>query len=73
MNQLSPRNLLAALPPATIGLGAYFHIGTVKKQKCFLEPAGRPFFSLGMNHVDSAPLRTDDTWRREFGDDACAG
>lgn len=69
MNQLSRRHLLGALPLAALGNGASYRIGTAKGRQCFVDPAGRPFFSIGMNHIDSAPLRSDDTWRREFGDD----
>jgi len=67
--RISRRQLLGTLPLAAAGSGGFYRIGKVKGRQCFLDPAGRPFFSIGMNHVDSAPLRTDDTWRREFGND----
>ena len=41
----------------------------MKQRVCFITGNGLPFFSIGMNHIDSAPLRADATWDREFGDD----
>jgi len=38
----------------------------------FISPEGRPFFSLGMNHLDSATLRYPETvalWREKYGND----
>jgi hypothetical protein len=35
-----------------------------------LRPGGEPFFSLGLNHIDSSPLRsagTGDLWQRKYG------
>jgi hypothetical protein len=36
----------------------------------FTTPTGERFWSIGMNHIDSAALRfpeSGDTWQREFG------
>ena len=36
----------------------------------FITPEGAPFWSIGMNHIDSAALRyaeSDGVWEREFG------
>jgi len=36
----------------------------------FSTPKGEPFFSIGLNHIDSAPLRYDETariWREKYG------
>jgi len=36
----------------------------------FITPGGTPFWSIGMNHIDSAALRfaeSEDVWEREFG------
>ena len=36
----------------------------------FITPEGTPFWSIGMNHIDSAALRyveSDGVWEREFG------
>jgi hypothetical protein len=36
----------------------------------FITPEGRPFWSIGMNHIDSASLRYDDAlriWRGKYG------
>ena len=35
----------------------------------FITPEGKRFWSIGMNHIDSASLRfseSDDVWEREF-------
>ena len=48
----------------------FFRIRKQNERQCPIDPAGRPFFSLGMNHIDSAALRFDETWQREFRDDA---
>jgi hypothetical protein len=69
MNPVSRRSLLGAVPLAAMGKDAFYRIGKVRGRQCFIDPAGRPFFSIGMNHIDSAPLRSDETWRRDFGDD----
>ena len=69
MNQLSRRHLLGALPLAAAGKGSFYRIEAVKGRQCFVDPAGRPFFSIGMNHIDSSPLRSNETWRKDFGND----
>ena len=64
--------LTGALPAAAFAAAAAdnnYRIGRVKGRTCLIDPAGQPFFSIGMNHVDSAPLRSTGVWQREFGDD----
>ena len=46
---------------------------TIKKQDgrwWFIPPDGTPFWSIGINHIDSAAFRfaeSDGVWEREFG------
>lgn len=54
---------------ANTAAGPYFRIGKAGRRTCLVDPAGQPFFSIGMNHIDSAPLRSTEVWHREFGDD----
>jgi len=49
--------------------GSFFRIGKARSRLCLVDPAGQPFFSLAMNHIDSAPLRSGEVWQREFGND----
>lgn len=58
--------MLAAAASAASG---FFRIGRRNNRLCLVDPDGRAFFSLGLNHIDSAPLRSVDTWDREFADD----
>ncbi len=45
----------------------HFTLGMRNGHAFFLSPQGRPFFSMGMNHIDHAPLLTADnfSWWRE--------
>jgi hypothetical protein len=48
----------------------FFTVGTRAGHWWFLTPAGEPFFSIGMNHIDSAALRyreSGDVWRERYG------
>ena len=56
MNRLSRHHLLGAFSLAAMGKGAFYRSGTVKGRQYFEDRAGRPFFLIGMNHFDSAPL-----------------
>ena len=46
---------------------------TIERQEgrwWFIRPDGARFWSIGMNHIDSAALRyieSDDVWNRELG------
>ncbi|MBM3725536.1 MAG: agarase [Acidobacteria bacterium] len=69
-NALTRRALLAGTPLAAVrGAGSFFRIGKVKRRQCLLDPAGKPVFSLAMNHIDSAALRLTAAWQEEFGGD----
>jgi hypothetical protein len=53
--------------------GGHFTLGRRNDRWWFLTPEGRPFFSLGLNHVDSSPLRyveAGDVWQRRYGNSA---
>lgn len=47
----------------------FFTLGKRDGRWWLLTPGGEPFFSIGLNHIDSAPLRypeNGDLWAREF-------
>ncbi len=48
----------------------FFTLGRWRDRWFFREPTGAPFFSVGLNHIDSAALRypeNGDLWQRKFG------
>lgn len=47
----------------------HYHLGTHNGHAILLTPQGRPFFSMGMNHIDHAPLLSADNlsqWREAY-------
>jgi hypothetical protein len=68
------RQLLLGLAPATAGLAAasqpsFFRTDEHQGRWWLIDPAGRRFFSLGLNHIDASPLRypeSGDLWRRKY-------
>lgn len=47
-----------------------FTVGRRRGRPWLLDSEGRPFFSLGLNHIDAAPLSypsNADLWRRKYG------
>jgi hypothetical protein len=56
---------------AEAGSSGYFRTGRRRDGHwCFLTPAGEPFFSIAMNHIDSATLRYPENiglWRSRYG------
>lgn len=68
------RSLLASLAAATVCRGAepqrFFTVGQRGGRWWFIKPDGRPFFSIGLNHIDPTPLRytsNGDLWERKYG------
>ena len=52
--------------------GSFFTIGKVKGRWLFQDPKGKPFFSVGLNHFDSATLRypeNEHIWQEKYGND----
>ncbi len=48
----------------------FFSIKACNGSQWLIDPQGNPFWSIGMNHIDSATLRyreSGDLWRRRFG------
>ena len=48
----------------------YFTVGRRNGHWWFITPEGEPFFSIGMNHIDSATLRVGESlrlWREKYG------
>jgi len=47
----------------------FFTLGQRGGRWWFLTPKGKPFFSLGLNHIDSSPLRyaeAGELWRKKY-------
>jgi hypothetical protein len=50
--------------------GRFFTVGQRGGRWWLITPEGRPFFSLGLNHIDPSPLRypeNGDLWARKYG------
>lgn len=48
----------------------FFSLGRRKGHWFLLDPEGKPFFTIGLNHIDPAALRyleNIDIWRKEYG------
>ena len=48
----------------------YFTLGQRDGRWWLITPAGKPFFSIGLNHIDPSPLRyltNGDLWQRKYG------
>jgi hypothetical protein len=48
----------------------FFTVGQRGGRWWFITPAGEPFFSIGLNHIDPSPLRlaeNGDLWQRKYG------
>ncbi len=71
MNAFTRRTLLA-MPLLNVGVaGQQRHFRVAKRggHWWLLDPSGNPFFSIGMNHIDSATLRyaeNIDIWRTRY-------
>lgn len=66
--------LLSGIPTASLVTAApaqtYFTLGQRGGRWWLLTPEGHPFFSLGLNHIDSSPLRyleAGDLWQAKYG------
>lgn len=50
----------------------FFTLGNVKNRWIFLDPIRKPFFSIGLNHIDPATLRYPENrsiWMKKYGND----
>ena len=48
----------------------FFTVGRINNHWWFMTPEGKPFFSIGMNHIDSATLRYKENihiWQEKYG------
>jgi len=48
----------------------YFTVGQRNGRWWLITPEGKPFFSIGLNHIDPSPLRymaNGDLWERKYG------
>lgn len=80
---MNRRHLLRVLAASTLSVdawtsaattprdaSAFFTVAKRRGRWCFITPEGAPFFSLGLNHIDSSPLReveSGDLWRAKYG------
>lgn len=52
----------------------FFRVAEVQGRHWFTTPTREPFFSIGLNHIDSTTLRYQDNlplWKNKYGGDAC--
>ena len=67
------RAFLAAIPALAASAApsrGFFQVERHGSHWFFTSPGGEPLFSIGMNHIDSATLRSQssgDVWRQRFG------
>lgn len=50
--------------------GRWFTLAQRKGRWWLITPEGKPFFSIGLNHIDPSPLRYEvngDLWQRKYG------
>jgi len=62
-----PLRATATTQPESKG---FFTVGQRGSRWWFITPAGEPFFSIGLNHIDPSPLRfaeNGDLWQRKYG------
>jgi hypothetical protein len=55
---------------ASASPSAFFTVAQRHGRWWFFTPEGAPFFSLGLNHIDAAPLRyieSGDLWQKKYG------
>jgi len=62
--------LLAAAPARAAVEQSFFTVAQRGGRWWLITPEDKPFFSLGLNHIDSSPLRyaeTGDLWQKKYG------
>ena len=60
----------AAAQTTQVNTQGFFTVGQRNRRWWFITPEGRPFFSIGLNHIDSATLRYKENahlWRDKYG------
>jgi hypothetical protein len=65
-----PRRLDAQIKTTQPQPSGFFTLGRRRGRWWLITPAGRPFFSLGLNHIDPASLRYPENlhiWRDKYG------
>ncbi len=65
-----PRMTLAKAHPARAMSSGYFTLGKRDGHWWLVNPDGKPFFTMGLNHIDPASLRYPeniDIWREKYG------
>jgi hypothetical protein len=62
--------MCAALPALPADNGGFFRTARRGGRWWLIAPEGKPFFSIGLNHIDPSPLRSvanGDLWQRKYG------
>jgi len=65
--------MLETVETTQISAQGFFTLGRVGRRWVFLTPERKPFFSLGLNHIDSSPLRYLENlsrWEHKYGNDS---
>jgi hypothetical protein len=63
-------SISAAAPAKAAPANTYFTLAERHGRWWLITPEGRPFFSLGLNHIDSSPLRYPEAgnlWQEKYG------
>ena len=66
---LSFESAEASAQTTQVNTRGFFTVGQRKGRWWFITPEGRPFFSIGLNHIDSATLRYKENahlWRDKY-------
>ena len=64
--------MLETVETTQISAQGFFTLGRVGRRWVFLTPERKPFFSLGLNHIDSSPLQYLENlsrWEHKYGND----
>ncbi|MDZ4402715.1 hypothetical protein [Prosthecobacter sp.] len=72
---MNRRHFITALASASMAAraavpGRWFTLAQRKGRWWLITPEGKPFFSIGLNHIDPSPLRYEvngDLWQRKYG------
>ena len=70
MARLTPRATAAKAKTAQIEPKGFFTLGRRKDHWWLIKPDGKPFFTMGLNHIDPASLRYPENihiWQKKYG------
>ena len=70
MARLTPRATAARVKTTQIEPKGFFTLGRRKDHWWLIKPDGKPFFTMGLNHIDPASLRYPENihiWQKKYG------